>query len=66
MVALASYPMAKNQPKTIRYEFQADETMLERADKRAKEMGLSLAAYIRFLITQDLERREQIKAGRPE
>lgn len=66
MIATAGYPMAKNKAKKSRYEFQADEWLMERAEERANEMGLSLAAYIRFLITQDLERVERLKQGRSE
>lgn len=66
MIAIAGYPMAKNKVKKSRYEFQADEWLMERAEERANEMGLSLAAYIRFLITQDLERVERLKQGRSE
>ena len=34
---------------------QIDEKMLEKARKKAKSNGLSLSAYIRYLIAKDLK-----------
>ncbi len=53
----------KNTPKDKpavkgRVEFQAPESWILRAEKTAESLGLSLSAYIRFLVTEDMNRRE--------
>jgi hypothetical protein len=48
-----------------RYELQADQEWLDRAEKAARRLGLSLAAYIRFVVTEDMDRRQQSEAQSP-
>jgi hypothetical protein len=50
--------MAKK-AETGRYELKADREWLERAAKAAKKLGLSLAAYIRLVVTEDMDRRSR-------
>ena len=40
-----------------RYELKADQEWLDRAQRSAKRLGLSLAAYIRLVVTEDMDRR---------
>ncbi len=54
--------MAKTEKKTAskgRVEFQAPDSWIRRAEKTAESLGLSLSAYIRLLVTQDMERLER-------
>lgn len=48
--------MAKKTQKD-RYELQADPDWFERAKKMAEKLGLSLAAYIRLVVSEDMDRR---------
>ena len=61
MIATLGVTMARKKTAKGRYEFQADQELLDRADARANELGLNLAAWIRLLISQELERVEQNK-----
>lgn len=63
---LEAIPVAKNQKKKTedtsagkgRVEFQAPDTWILRAEKVAARIGLSLSAYIRMVVTEDMDRRE--------
>ncbi len=44
-----------------RVEFKAPESWILRAEKTAESIGLSLSAYIRMLVTEDMDRRDKAK-----
>lgn len=62
METVLDYAMAKATPKG-RVEFKAPATWISRAEKAAESLGLSLSAYIRLLVTQDMERLEQSRSN---
>lgn len=49
----------KKKPIKGRFEFQADPVLFRRAESFAKRLGLSLAGYIRYVLIEDMERRER-------
>lgn len=52
--------MAPRKPKSpkARFELQAPASWMARASKVAETLGLSLAAYIRLVVSEDMDRRE--------
>ncbi len=65
MSSALSYPMAKEVLKG-RVEFKAPQSWITRAERTAESLGLSLSAYIRLLVTQDMERLEQSRSNLPD
>lgn len=41
----------------VRVEFKAAATLISRAEAMAESLGLSLSAYIRYVMTEDIARR---------
>ena len=41
-----------------RFDMQAPQSWIDRASKIAEKLGMSLAAYIRFVVNEDMDRRE--------
>ncbi len=62
MPHFSSVSVMTKKPLKGRYELQADQEWLDRAEKAAKRLGLSLAAYIRLVVTEDMDRRQQVEA----
>jgi hypothetical protein len=60
--AIAENYMASDAKKG-RVEFQAPVSWIDRAEQTAESLGLSLSAYIRLLVTQDMERLERERGG---
>ncbi len=54
-------PMAKKITGKHRYELQADQSWYLRATRIAKSLGLTVAAYIRMAVSEDMDRREKEK-----
>lgn len=65
-VATPEAKMAKEEKNSAkgRVEFKAPESWILRAEKTAESIGLSLSAYIRMLVTEDMDRRQR-EHGRP-
>jgi hypothetical protein len=51
-------PMAKDEKAKGRFEFKAPQSWIDRATVVAASIGLSLSAYIRLVVTEDMNRRE--------
>lgn len=51
----------KKKPPKGRVEFQAPQSWIDRAERVAGKLGLSLSAYIRLTVGQDMDRREAEK-----
>lgn len=41
-----------------RFDMQAPQSWLDRAARIAENLGLSLSAYVRMVVTEDMDRRE--------
>lgn len=53
-------------PEQGRYELKAEQEWLDRAQECARSLGLKLAAYIRLVVTEDMNRRaRENKANQP-
>ena len=42
-----------------RYELKAPQSLLDEAEQTANSIGMSLAAYIRMLLIEDMQKRKQ-------
>lgn len=52
-------PAKENKDEIQRYELKAKSAWFREATKMASSLGLSLAAYIRLVVVEDIERRKK-------
>ncbi len=66
LTAFLERPMAKDAKSKARFEFKAPRSWIDRAEKVAESLGLGLSAYVRLVVTEDMDRRERERRNQKE